>query len=342
MACRKRSRRSGALVLFVCLLLPSSVSRSQDSGDETLEALPSWKNGPTRTAVLDFVKRVTTPGGPDFVPAAERIATFDNDGTLWVEQPYYVQLAFAIDRVKALAPQHPEWKEQEPFKSVLAGDLKSVFAGGHKALAELVMVTHAGMTPDEFRKTVKDWLATAKHPRFQQPYTKCVYEPMLELLGYLRAKGFKTYIVSGGGVEFMRVFAEAVYGIPPEQTIGSTIRTKWEMRNGKPTIVRLPEIDFVDDKSGKPLNINRIIGRRPIAAFGNSDGDLEMLQWTAAGDGARFCLLVRHTDAEREWAYDRTSPVGRLDKALEVAQASHWTVVDMKKDWSRIFAFEEK
>jgi phosphoglycolate phosphatase-like HAD superfamily hydrolase len=274
------------------------------------------------------------------VPEAERIATFDNDGTLWAEQPFYFQLAFALDRVRALAPEHPEWKEKEPFKSVLAGDLKAVLAGGERALAEIVMATHAGMTPAEFEKVVKDWIATAKHPRFGRPYTQCVYQPMLELLAYLRANGFRTYIVSGGGVEFMRAFAEEVYGVPPEQVIGSTIKTRWEVRDGKPAIVRLPELDFVDDKTGKPLAIERIIGRRPIASFGNSDGDLEMLQWTAAGDGARLCLLVHHTDGKREWAYDRESRIGHLEKALDAAKSGGWTVVSMRDDWGRIFAFE--
>ncbi|HEX5138086.1 MAG TPA: HAD family hydrolase [Planctomycetota bacterium] len=304
------------------------------------DPLPSWKDGPAKESILDFVRKVTTAGGAEFVPEAERIATFDNDGTLWAEQPFYFQLAFAIDRVEALAPEHPEWKEKEPFKSVLAGDLKAVFAGGEHALLELVMVTHAGMTPAEFGKIVKDWLVKARHPRFGKPYTQCVYQPMLELLLYLRASGFKTYLVSGGGVEFMRAFAEKVYGIPPEQTIGSTIKTKWEMRDGKPAILREPGVDYVDDKTGKPLAIERIIGRRPIAAFGNSDGDLEMLQWTAAGDGARLCLLVHHTDAKREWAYDRESKIGHLDKALDAAKAWGWTVVSMKDDWNRIFVFE--
>jgi phosphoserine phosphatase len=304
------------------------------------EPLPSWNDGPSKRAILDFVKKVTTPGSPDFVPVPERIATFDNDGTLWVEQPFYTQLAFALDRVKALAPEHPEWKEKEPFKSVLAGDLKGVLAGGDHALAEIVMVTHAGMTPEEFGKVVQDWIATAKHPRFGKPYTQCVYQPMLELLSYLRENGFKTYIVSGGGVEFMRAFAEKVYGVPPEQTIGSTIKTKWEMRDGKGVIVREPGVDYVDDKAGKPLAIERIIGRRPIASFGNSDGDLEMLQWTAAGDGARLCLLVHHDDGKREYAYDRESKIGHLDKALDAGKAAGWTIVSMKNDWNRIFAFE--
>jgi len=301
------------------------------------DPLPSWTDGAAKRAIVDFVQRVVTLGGKDFVPVTERIATFDNDGTLWAEQPMYFQFAFALDRVKALAPQHPEWQEQEPFKSLLAGDLKGVFAGGEKAIVQLVMASHAGMTTEEFEQIVKDWLATAKHPRFNRPYTECVYQPMLELLAYLRANGFKTYIVSGGGVEFMRPWTEQVYGIPPEQVVGSTIKTKFELRDGKPVLMRLPEIDFIDDKAGKPISINKFIGRRPLLAFGNSDGDHQMLQWTAAGSGPRFMGLVHHTDAEREWAYDRTSHIGQLDKALDEALARGWTVVNMKQDWKTIF-----
>jgi hypothetical protein len=250
----------------------------------------------------------------------------------------YFQLAFVLDRVKALAPMHPEWKDTQPFKAVLEDDLETVLAGGEHALLELVMATHAGITTDEFAQAVRDWLTTARHPETGRPYTEMVYEPMLELLAYLRANGFKTYIVSGGGIEFMRVFAEEVYGVPPEQVIGSSIKTVFELRDGAPALVRLPEIDFIDDKAGKPVGINQHIGRRPIAAFGNSDGDLQMLQWTMAGDGARFALLVHHTDADREWAYDRSSPIGRLDAALDEAQARGWTVVDMKRDWDRVFS----
>jgi hypothetical protein len=301
------------------------------------EPLPSWNEGAAKLAVVDFVRRVTTPGGKDFVPEPERIATFDNDGTLWAEQPMYFQFAFALDRVKALAPQYPEWKDQEPFKSVLAGDPKGLLAGGEKALVELMMATHAGMTTQEFEQIVKDWVATAKHPRFNRSYTECVYQPMVEFLAYLRANGFKTYIVSGGGIEFMRPWTERVYGIPPEQIVGSTIKTKFEMRDGKPVLMRLPEVDFIDDKEGKPVGIHKFIGRRPILAFGNSDGDHQMLQWTAAGSGPRFMGLVHHTDAEREWAYDRQSHIGQLDKALDEALAKGWTVVSMKDDWKAIF-----
>ena len=301
------------------------------------EPLPSWNEGQVKRAIVDFVQRVTTAGGADFVPVPERIAVFDNDGTLWAEKPMYVQLAFALDRVKALAPQHPEWKDQQPFKAALAGDLKTVAAGGEHALLELVMATHAGMTTDAFAQVVTDWLATAKHPRFNRPYTDLVYQPMLELLTYLRANGFKTYIVSGGGIEFMRPWTEKVYGIPPEQVIGSSIKTRFELRDGTPVLVRLPEINFIDDKAGKPVGIHMHIGRRPIAAFGNSDGDLQMLQWTTGRPGARFGLIVHHTDSEREWAYDRQSHIGHLDKALDEAKAKGWTIVDMKNDWKTIF-----
>ena len=304
------------------------------------DALPSWNDGKARQSITDFVKRVTTPG-KDFVPPAERIATFDNDGTLWAEQPMYFQLLFALHRVGALAPQHPEWKTQEPFASLLKGDVKGALAGGEPAIAKIVMATHAGMTTEEFEQIVKDWLATAKHPVTERPYTEMVYQPMLELLAYLRANGFKTYIVSGGGIEFMRPWTEKVYGIPPEQVVGSSIKTKFELRDGKPVLVRLPELNFIDDKAGKPVGIHQHIGRRPIAAFGNSDGDLQMLQWTTAGAGRGSRLVVHHTDAEREWAYDRKSPVGRLDKALDEAIAKGWTVVDMKRDWKKIFAFEK-
>jgi phosphoglycolate phosphatase-like HAD superfamily hydrolase len=301
------------------------------------EPLPSWQDGPAKRAIVDFVTRVTTRGGPEFVPESERIATFDNDGTLWAEHPMYFQMAFVLDRVKALAPEHPEWQQKQPFKAVLEGDLKALAASGEKGLMELMIATHAGMTTEEFEQIVKDWLATAKHPRFNRPYTECIYQPMVELLNYLRANGFKTYIVSGGGIEFMRPWTEKAYGIPPEQVIGSTIKTKFEMRDGKPVLMRLPEIDFIDDKEGKPVSINKFIGRRPILAFGNSDGDQQMLQWTAAGGGARFMGLVHHTDAEREYAYDRTSNFGRLDKALDEAKARSWTVVSMKDEWKTIF-----
>lgn len=301
------------------------------------DPLPSWNAGAAKTAIVDFVTAVSTEGGPDYVAPAERIAVFDNDGALWVEQPFYTQLAFALDRVKALAPQHPEWREREPFRAALAGDMKAVAASGEKGLVELVMATHAGTTTEEFAAIVSDWLKTARHSRLQRPYTELVYQPMLEVLTYLRANGFKTYIVSGGGIEFMRPWTEAVYGVPPEQVIGSSIKTKFEVRDGKPILVRLPELDFIDDKAGKPVGIQKFIGRRPIAAFGNSDGDLQMLQWTTSGPGRRFGLIVRHDDGEREYAYDRDSHIGRLDKALDAAPAAGWTVVSMRSDWKAMF-----
>lgn len=304
------------------------------------DPLPSWNDGPNKKAITDFVARVTQQGGPDFVPPAERIATFDNDGTSWVEHPMYTQLAFILDRVKVLAPQHPEWATTQPFKAVLEGDMKTLMAAGERGLVELGMATHAGMTTAEFEKIVTDWIATARHPRFKRLYTELSYLPMIELLAYLRANGFKTFIVSGGGVEFMRPWTERVYGVPPEQVVGSSIKTKFQIRDGKPELFRLPEVNFIDDGPGKPVGINEFIGRRPIAAFGNSDGDLEMLQWTTMTGGARLGLIVHHTDAEREYAYDRDTDFGRLDKALDAAAANKWLVADMKNDWKRIFAFE--
>ncbi len=304
------------------------------------DPLPSWNEGKSKSAIVDFVKAVTEKDGKDFVPEPERIATFDNDGTLWVEQPMYTQLIFAFDRLKALAPQHPEWKDQEPYKSALAGDLKALFAGGDKYLATIMMSTHAGMSSTEFDQIVKTWFVTAEDGRFERPYTKLAYQPMLELLSYLRDNKFKTYIVTGGGIEFVRAISERVYDIPPEQVIGSSIKTKFEDDNGKPVILRLAAIDFIDDGNGKPEGIEKFIGRRPIAAFGNSDGDLEMLQWTDAGVKKHLCLYVHHTDALREYAYDRDSKVGRLDHGLDQAKQHGWTVVDMKSDWSRIFSAE--
>lgn len=306
------------------------------------DPLPSWNDGKSKQSIVAFVKKTTTKGSPDFVPPAERIATFDNDGTLWAEKPMYFQFLFALERVKELAPQHPEWKDKEPFASLLKGDVKAALAGGDRAILEIVMATHAGMTTTEFEKLVKDWIGKARHPETRRLYTEMIYQPMLELLAYLRANGFKTFIVSGGGIEFMRPWAEAVYGIPPEQIVGSSIKTSFEMRGDGPVLVRLPEVNFIDDKEGKPVGINSHIGRRPVAAFGNSDGDQQMLEWTTAGQGARFGLLVHHTDAEREWAYDKDSSVGRLDKALTEAQAKGWTVVDMKQDWRVIYPPEKK
>jgi phosphoglycolate phosphatase-like HAD superfamily hydrolase len=307
---------------------------------QSADPLPSWNAGKTKQSIVDFVAAVTRPG-PQFVPAAERIATFDNDGTLWAEMPLYFQVMFAMDRAKALAPSHPEWKDTEPFKSAVAGDMKTALAAGTKALLVLMGATHAGMTSEEFDRVARDWFATARHPATGQPYTQMVYQPMLELLAYLRANGFKTYIVSGGGVDFMRAFSERVYGIPPEQVIGSTGELKFEMRNGVPTMHKLAALDFFDDKEAKAVAIQRHIGRRPIAAFGNSDGDLQMLQWACAGPGARYCLFVRHTDGEREYAYDK-SPMGVLDAGLKEAAAKGWTVADMKNDWNTIYPFQKK
>jgi hypothetical protein len=304
------------------------------------DLLPSWNDGPSKRAITDFVARVTLQSGPDFVPPAERIATFDNDGTLWVEHPIYTQLAFALDRLKAMAPLHPEWKETQPFKAALEGDVKTLAALGDHGTAELVMATHADITSEEFQKIVTDWFATARDARFRRPYTELSYQPMIELLTYLRANGFKTFIVSGGGIEFMRPWTERVYGVPPEQVVGSSIKTKFQMRDGRPELFRLPEMNFVDDRAGKPVGINEFIGRRPIAAFGNSDGDLEMLQWTTMSGGVRLGLIVHHTDAVREYAYDRDTFFGRLDKALDAAAPNKWVVADMKTDWKRIFLFE--
>jgi phosphoserine phosphatase len=320
---------------------------STESLPRTQEPLPSWNDGPAKTSIVEFVTKVTTAGSPDFVPFPERIATFDNDGTLWCEQPLPVQFFFALDRVKALAPQHPEWKTNEPFASLLNGDLKTALAGGDHALLELLMATHAGMTTEEFERIVKGWIATAKNPRFNQLYTACVYQPMLELMTYLRANGFKVFIVSGGGIEFMRPWAEKVYGIPPEQVVGSSVKTKFEIHDGKPVLMRLPELNFNDDKDGKPIGINQHIGRRPIAAFGNSDGDREMLEYTKAGDGARLAMLVLHDDAVREYAYGPAkglpgTKMGAFTPALyEQAKKDGWAVISMKDDWARVFAFEE-
>jgi hypothetical protein len=305
------------------------------------DPLPSWNDGPAKKSVTDFVAKVTKEGTPDFVPPADRIATFDNDGTLWSEQPFYFQFAFALDRIKALTPHNPDWKERQPFKAALAGDIKAVLAAGEKGVFEVLAVTHAGMTTDEFDAAVREWTRTARHPRFHRPYTDLVYQPMLELLAYLRANGFKTFIVSGGGIDFMRPWTRRVYGIPPEQVVGSSGKTKFELRQGKPVLLKLPEIDFIDDHAGKPVGIHRFIGRRPVMAFGNSDGDLEMLEYTTGGPGPRFGLIVHHTDAVREWAYDRHAAVGRLDKALDAAPKWGWTVVSMKDDWRVIYPFEK-
>ena len=332
-----KSKRMRIMTLMMVLALAFIQLPLAVAGD----ALPSWQKGKAKQAIIDFVKQVTRRNTPGYVKPSARIAVFDNDGTLWVEQPMYVQLAFALDRVKAMAPEHPEWQTTAPFDAALAGDLEGVMAGGTKSLLELIMTSHASITTDAFAATVMDWIQTARHPRFDRPYTDLVYQPMLEVLDYLRANGFKTYIVSGGGIEFMRPWTESVYGIPPEQVVGSSVKTRFEIKDGVPAIMRLPELNFIDDKEGKPVGINLHIGRRPIAAFGNSDGDLAMLQWAAAGKGPHFCLYVHHTDSAREWAYDRKSHIGKLDKGLDEARANGWTVADMKTDWKRVFSFEK-
>lgn len=325
-----RLRDLFAAGLLTAVAFTATLTRGADS-------LPSWNEGPAKKSIVTFVEKVTREGSPDFVPAPERIATFDNDGTLWCEKPAPVQLFFALDRVKTLAPQHPEWKTKEPFASILKGDLKTAAAGGERAILELMMATHTGNTTVEFEQIVKEWIATAKHSQTGLLYTEMIYQPMLEVLAYLRANGFKTFIVSGGGIEFMRPWAERTYGIPPEQVVGSSVKTQFELRDGQPVLVRLPVLDFNDDKSGKPVAINQHIGRRPIAAFGNSDGDLQMLQYTGAGSGAHFCLYVHHDDSAREYAYDRADHLAKLDKGLDEAAAKGWTVVSMKNDWKVIY-----
>jgi phosphoglycolate phosphatase-like HAD superfamily hydrolase len=321
-------------VLGLLLLGAAAAARAQDP-------LPSWNDGATKRAIVDFVTGAVSDGSEGYIPPAERIAVFDNDGTLWVEQPVYTQLVYAIDRIKAIAPQHPEWENQEPFKSLLVGDVKAALAGGEKSAAAILGPSHVGMTIQEFDALVRDWLKTARHPRFQRPYTECIYQPMLEVLAYLRANGFKTFIVSGGGVEFMRVWADAAYGIPPEQVVGSAGKLKYELRDGKPALLKLPEIQLVDDGPGKPVGIAEFIGRRPVIAFGNSDGDYEMLQYTttaqSADDGPHLGLIVHHTDAQREYAYDRDSPVGKLARGLDDAGKNGWMLIDMKSDWKTIF-----
>lgn len=330
-------RRQFLVSAIVSMLLPAFAGAAFAQTDP----LPSWNDGATKKSITDFVAKVTARGA-DFVPVDQRIATFDNDGTLWAEQPMYFQLAFAIDRVKALAPKHPEWKTQQPFKALLSGDMKTVAGSGEKGLLSIIMATHSGMPVEDFAALVRDWVKTARHPRFNKPYTELVYQPMVELLAYLRANGFKTFIVSGGGIEFMRPWTEGVYGIPPEQVVGSSGVTKFQIgADGKPVLMKEPKVEFVDDGPGKPVGINRFIGRRPIFAFGNSDGDLQMLQYTAGGNGARFMGIVHHTDAAREYAYDRQSHIGKLDKALDEGTKRGWTIVDMKKDWKKVFAFEQ-
>ncbi len=328
---------------FSCNTPPKATApiAQQQVNASSKDPLPSWNDGPSKKAIIDFVTITTKAGSSDFIPIPERIACFDNDGTLWSEQPMYFQFAFVMDRVKALAPQHPEWKDTQPFKAVLEGDVKTALSGGEKSMMDLMMATHAGTTTEEFNKIVKDWLVTARHPRSNRPYTEMVFQPMLELLNYLRANGYKTYIVSGGGIDFMRPWTEAVYGIPPEQVIGSSLKLKYSMRDSGPVIEKLPEVNFVDDKAAKPVGIQQHIGRRPVFTAGNSDGDYEMLQWTSTATGyPRFGLIVHHTDDVREWAYDRTSSIGKLDRGLNDASKYNWLIVDMKMDWKKIYPFE--
>jgi len=335
----KNARRFFSAALVSLAVLSTALARAADP-------LPSWNDTDTKQAIVTFIEKVTAEGSPDFVPPDERIATFDNDGTLWPSHPMYTQLVFALDRIKALAPQHPEWKTKQPFKAALEGDQKALAAAGEKGLLELVMASHAGMSTTEFEAIVTDWFKTAQHPRFKQPYTELAYQPMLELLEYLRANGFKTYIVSGGGIEFMRPMTEAVYGIPPEQVIGSSIKTLYELKDGKPVLMRLPEVNFIDDKTGKPVGINEFIGRRPVAAFGNSDGDRQMLEWTGAGGGARLMMLVIHDDAKREYAYGPANGLpgtkfGTFSQSLmDEANKKGWVVISMKDDWKQVFSFE--
>lgn len=327
------SRRS-ALKIAAFAAATSSMRSALAEGSPIL---PSWVDGDAKARIMDFVTATTTEGSADFVEPAARVAVFDNDGTLWGEQPMYVQLAFALDRVKQLAPQHPEWQTTEPFKSVLAGDMAGVAASGERGLLQLVAATHAGMSAEEFEKIVSDWIASARHPVSGKPYTAHIFQPMVELIDYLKTNRFEVFIVSGGGVEFMRPWTERVYGIPPQNVVGSSIKAKYELRDGVPAIMRLPEIDFIDDGPGKPVGINKFIGRRPIAAFGNSDGDFEMLEWTTSGPGRRFGLIVHHDDAQRENAYDRDSHFGRLARGLDEAPARGWTLVSIKDDWKVVY-----
>jgi hypothetical protein len=333
------------LIFFVigysCNQREAGSTKAAGAGEAaTSDPLPSWHEGAVKKSITDFVEAVTTEGSPSFVPEADRIATFDNDGNLWSEQPMYFQLQFAIDRVRAMAPDHPEWKGKQPFEALMAGDMEALMAEGEAGLVKLVMASHAGMTTEAFEASVREWMKTARHPRFDQPYNGLVYQPMLELLDYLRANGFTTFIVSGGGIDFMRPWTEEVYGIPPQQVVGSSIKTEFDYNDGNPVIRKLPELDFIDDKAGKPVAIHKFIGKKPIFASGNSDGDLQMLQYTASNPRASFMLYLHHTDSEREWAYDRDSHIGRLDKGLDEAREKGWTVIDMKTDWKVIYPFQ--
>ena len=329
-----------AFIVVSCKNETTTTTADENQKTEVTDPLPSWNDGPTKNAIMAYVDNVTLEGSANFIPIVDRIATFDNDGNLWSEQPAYFQLFFAIDRIKALAAEHPEWKTTQPYQSVLEDDMSTLMSYGEHGLIKIVMASHAGNTVEEFEEIVNNWLTTAKHPRFDRPYTDLVYQPMLELLTYLRAHSFKTFVVSGGGIEFMRPWVEGVYGIPKDQVVGSSIKTEFVMEDGVAKIKRLPELDFIDDKEGKPLGINKFIGRKPVFASGNSDGDLQMLQYTDSNNYPSFQLYLHHTDAEREWAYDRESSIGRLDKGLDEANSKGWTVIDMKTDWKTIYPFQ--
>jgi hypothetical protein len=336
----KINTSSLSILVVLAVAFIDSCSPSSPENELTQDPLPSWNEGETKTTIINFVQEVTDKQSQYFIDIPDRIAVFDNDGNLWSEKPVYFQLFFAADRVKALAPEHPEWKTLQPFQSLLENDLNTFSTFGEHGILEVVMATHAGNSTEEFEKIVKDWLSTAKHPRFNRPFTEFVYQPMLELIDYLQKNDFKTFIVSGGGIEFMRPWVEQVYGIPRDQVIGSSIKTEFVIKDGKPVIIRLPEVDFIDDKEGKPIGINKFIGRKPILCSGNSDGDLAMMQYTASGEGLRFMLYLHHTDSIREWAYDRNSSVGRLDKGLDEAKEKGWTIINMKEDWKVVYPFE--
>jgi len=339
----KHLKNTSLVIIFISMIFLSCETQKKENQEnprpkqEVKDPLPSWNDVSSKKEILAFVRTATDKNHPNFIPVADRIATFDNDGNLWSEQPAYFQLFFAIDRVKAMAKDHPKWKEEQPFKAVLENDMETLAKQGEKGLIQLVMATHAGSTTEEFENDVQEWIKIAKHPTKNVTYDKLVYQPMLELLQYLRANDFKTYVVSGGGVDFMRAFVTEIYGIPKEQIIGSRIKTEFDYNNGNPVIKRLPALEFIDDKDGKPLNIQKIIGKKPVFASGNSDGDLQMLQWTSSSKYKSFMLYVHHTDSIREWAYDRDSHIGRLDKGLDQAKKDGWTVIDMENDWKIIY-----
>jgi len=322
-----------SFIIIAVFLFTACTQKEQKASDP----LPSWNESPSKTAIINFVKTTTNPGSATFIPQKDRVAVFDNDGTLWSEQPIYFQLAFAIDRVKEMADDHPEWQTEQPFKALLEGDIKTALSGGEEELLEIIMSTHAGMTTKEFEQTVKDWISSARHPQTGKLYKEMVFQPMLEVLNYLRENGFKTFIVSGGGIDFMRPWTQEVYGIPPDQVVGSSGKVKFEFIDDQPVLLKLPEINFIDDKEGKPVGIHQFIGKQPVMAFGNSDGDLAMLQYTASNMNKSLMVYIHHTDSEREWAYDRESHIGKLDKGLDEANEKGWTVIDMKKDWKVIF-----